>query len=107
MKTNHTPTPWVQNKIFGKPAFNIQSGQISIAMVYENIGSNVLNDRDGEGEANAQFIVKAVNHHDELVTALSLLRDAAQRVADGHDKHTNYMAKMCLKASDVLAKATA
>lgn len=67
MKTNHTPTPWVQNKIFGKPAFNIQSGQTSIAMVYENIGSNVLNDRDGEGEANAQFIVKAVNHYDELV----------------------------------------
>lgn len=68
--TNHTATPWVANKIEGKPSFNIRAGLESVAMVYEFIGSPTLNDRHGEGAANAAHIVRCVNSHDALVQAL-------------------------------------
>lgn len=62
--TDHTPTPWVkrQHQLFGEdPARPIAT-------------CNVIT-RDGE--ANAAFIVRAVNAHEELV---SLLASAALHV---------------------------
>ena len=53
MKTKHTPTPWIINPQHTGGIF---------ASFGERIGEC--------GQANAEFIVKAVNSHDALVEAL-------------------------------------
>lgn len=80
--TAHTPTPWKADRIHGKPTFNIRAGQISVAHVYEHIGSNVLYDRAGEGEANAAFIVEACNSFESLKAEVERLRAGLLRIGN-------------------------
>ncbi len=68
----HTPTPWVlvpDPDIAGhRGSDSVRAGDWEIS-VYRN--SAIGNSR--EGDANAALIVKAVNHHAELVEALRRL----------------------------------
>lgn len=63
----HTPTPWKQE-------YEIQSGGVSyitgpneedIARLFDDLDRSAIS-----AEANAEFIITAVNHYDELVDAL-------------------------------------
>jgi hypothetical protein len=64
-KMTHTPTPW--HAVI--PTIDRQ----------KMIGHPIINNDDGESidnyEANAKFIVRAVNCHDELVDALEMMMD--------------------------------
>lgn len=68
MNTNkHTPTPWyfspISCDVWANPGF-------TICEVYPS------GHETEEKKANAEFIVRAVNCHDELVEALQRLRNA-------------------------------
>lgn len=54
-KVEHTPGPWIVSRI-DSAKFNVRADQESIAMVYANLGSPTLQDKEGQGEANAQLI---------------------------------------------------
>ncbi len=58
----HTKTPWIA-KSQGCNVYALTSGDIVIALFHRG-------DKPGQNKANAEFIVKAVNSHDELVAAL-------------------------------------
>lgn len=63
-KTQHTQTPWKVRQAYlnGEPCnYTIHTGMTTIADC----------SYDEQGEANAAHIVKCVNHHDELVAALT------------------------------------
>ena len=66
--TNHTPTPWVCGPEYedGNPTYIHKDGH---AIADCSMGYGV------EDDANAAFIVKAVNNHDALVQALQALVD--------------------------------
>lgn len=63
----HTPTPWQQGTSANRRAMDTiftDKGQVQICRVDTSCPE------DGENEANAAFIVKACNAHDELVKTL-------------------------------------
>lgn len=72
MKTQHTPTPWIVSKRnagaiplhFQPPEVLGRNGDMCVATQLGN---------GKEAEANAEFIVRAVNSHDALVAALETL----------------------------------
>lgn len=75
--TKHTETPWTAHMV-NTATINIRAGEISVAAVYRHVGSPVLQDRAGEGDGNAAFIVRAVNSHAALVEALEYARNMAR-----------------------------
>ena len=81
----HTTTPWKTNKeskvLGGIPITDSVIGDITIARV-------TVFKRKSESEANAEFIVLAVNSHEALVNALSSWVDTEQEAhfeTQGHD----------------------
>lgn len=70
--TKYTKTPWTAHMV-NTAMVNIRAGEISVAAVYRHIGSPVLHDRAGEGDGNADFIVRACNSHAALVEALEAM----------------------------------
>lgn len=71
-KTNHTPTPWSYQSDDSQLIRNSKGDvicEVELPMNRER-GYDTCN---AEQEANAEFIVKAVNCHDELVEALKML----------------------------------
>lgn len=79
-KTAHTPTPWAVEDPFGPEQYSIvQDGLAAYDwqfIAHVPVGNLV----DGEfprmqAEANAAFIVRAVNSHDALVSALEEARE--------------------------------
>lgn len=95
-KATHTPGPWLVNdaghvyaREFYKPApFTDTEGNHHpdhmgglVALVYCCFDSEYLN---GSREANAEFIVRAVNSHQALVEAVhKLIADLEHREPDG------------------------
>lgn len=67
----HTPTPWRYCKTNGSPT----SGQHMIAGSKPGYLAEIRDCGSGDVSANAAFIVRACNAHDELVAAL---RDIAR-----------------------------
>lgn len=71
-KAKHTPIPWQQEHTKDKKVNSVD--------IYANNGACIATVRSNHGyetrEANAAFIVKAVNCHDQLVEAL-------QKIASG------------------------
>jgi hypothetical protein len=75
MTQKHTPTPWS----YKKGSQLITYGSAMVAHVYAG-GDNVVGQsRKETREANAEFIVRAINVHDELVKALLKINQL-----DGH-----------------------
>ena len=81
MSTEHTPTPWfvIQGSIYATP--NSESTRLA-KMDRTDPGTCPV-----ERDANAHFIVQAVNSHDELVHAASMaLKDQyGESIPDGWD----------------------
>jgi hypothetical protein len=74
-KTEHTPTPWDRKNTgtpTGNPGHLLFAGTRKIARLVE---------LDEENYANAEFIIRACNAHDDLLTAL---RQTAQQLRDLH-----------------------
>lgn len=89
---SHTPTPWVHDR---QSDCILDNGGNVIVSPYES-EHNIDNDT-----ANAAFIVKAVNAHDDLVAALKALT--------GHKAYYEGMmfSERAKMARDALAKAGA
>lgn len=92
----HTPTPWVLKRSTmphdGEYDFSINASDVRV--LAEVFG------RDADGgrppaEANAAFIVRAVNAHDDLVATLQWLRDnyAAGRTLEINERIDSALAK--------------
>ena len=64
----HTELPWTPNKF--RELRDPSGKQISVW----NLGISMPMSRTEESEANAVFIVKAVNNHDKLLHALDRIR---------------------------------
>ena len=71
----HTATPWRYHLGRGaNPRFHIQTeGGYQIASTTQIDGHPQAATENAEREANAAFIVKAVNHHQQLVEALRMV----------------------------------
>ena len=100
MNAKHTPTPWSivpQN-----------DGSSIIAKMHEDASKGfrivchawLRRDSQAEDQANAAFIVRAVNAHDDLVAALSNL---VAIIEDGNKATTESSSYACARAA--LAKA--
>jgi hypothetical protein len=86
METKHTPTPWkaIRSSSFWDidPVNRKDGDPHSIG----NVCSSDPDDSTGLQEANAAFIVKCVNAHDELVKALeSALKNLRHHSGDRPD----------------------
>lgn len=68
----HTPTPWEVTPTLGKLA--ITRPHTTAGIAFDSICHMDSSD-DIDPEANAAFIVKAVNSHEELLKALKKARD--------------------------------
>lgn len=79
MSAQHAPTPWTVYDAGSEGYPGIDAGWRSIVMfgsADEECG--VRGDTHAEAEANARFIVRAVNCHDELLTHLIAAVDALE-----------------------------
>ncbi len=93
----HTPTPW-KSATSGANMRENYSQPFAVFQGEANLVAGVFGDvRGGQGaaRANAEFIVRAVNSHAELLMALVELVDAAKRL--GFE---------CENANRVISKAT-
>lgn len=78
MSTKHTPTPWAVTPIGqGTNDFCIHAAGIPWQLAYLAANSQI----DWPVEANAAFIVRAVNSHDDLVAALKEARSMLKVVS--------------------------
>jgi hypothetical protein len=80
----HSPLPWSVGAVTAQDnrirIFEI--GDAHILPPEGNVGPIAL----AAGKTNAEFIVRAVNHHDELVSALEKLCDAISRQGEDSDE---------------------
>ena len=78
---NHTPTPWgwATHNANTVTAVTIAPGNLYDSIAFMN---RTAESRD-QCEANAAFIVRAVNSHDALVAALQQIVDAGTRYCPG------------------------
>lgn len=105
MKTQHTPTPWIVDERVGVTIL-AQKHINAIGLSWEpevascHLGIGLEWD---EQEANAEFIVRAVNAHEDLVAACQRVLDVLQDgsidyddqtvIEDMHDTLKNALAK--------------
>ena len=61
----HTPTPWSVDAT----RLGIMAGYQSIAQAFRDKNKTIA-DREAEAQANAAFIVRACNAHEQLASAL-------------------------------------
>lgn len=86
-ETEHTKTPWLP--VFGDMPEDVGGGTYlrhyagPDGKIISLVGFALAGGTDtGEAEANAAYIVKAVNSHDALVYALGALAEAARNACD-------------------------
>ena len=94
----HTPTPWMVTSWDDRTTISPVNEDAVIATLWPFMRAH----GDLPHEANAAFIVKAVNMHEELVDALKACRRQMQN--DWHDKPRIGMEAECEMADAVLAK---
>jgi hypothetical protein len=82
-ETKHTPTPWVADFNNGQSAAKILSPMQGEHFTYQTVVATTGGLAD-ECKANATFIVRACNAHDELVAFVNL-------VAAGHLTHSGFV----------------
>jgi hypothetical protein len=108
--TEHTPTPWTIEEVktscgrcfkIGSPEMLNGEGKPTYVCVYDDYGRG-----DNQQQANAAFIVEAVNGREALLTEIDRLQEAKRRalaVADERAKEANEMRQ----ALESLVKAEA
>jgi hypothetical protein len=75
--TGHTPTPWNVGELDRNGQRIIRNNDLEIATLWHHSVVEIAE----QMEANAEFICRAVNSHDQLVEAL----DWSMAVLDGYD----------------------
>lgn len=75
MKTKHTPTPWK----FNGDSIDDERGN---TVAFPRSGGFMPGDRNKNMRANAELIVRAVNHHDKLIKHFELACDVIDRHGD-------------------------
>jgi hypothetical protein len=99
--SKHTALPWEYRRDEEEDRHYIATGVFCI--VHDVHGTRITNNRgQEEREANARFIVRAVNSHDELLAALKELRCWI-----GQGKSAVTAGAKCECLSDALEKADA
>lgn len=79
----HTPTPWVHDPVL--PA-HVYSDDATGSIVATCTGFSFAPRPEAEKRANAAFIVRACNAHDELVAALRMVCDSGVALAQPIEK---------------------
>lgn len=72
MEAKHTKLPWHIGERSGNAGFRIYAGEQPIAEIRYIRGESCSKKGIEEEKANAEFIVKAVNCHDDLLAASEL-----------------------------------
>jgi hypothetical protein len=104
-RTTHTPGPWKAGEAAwfrGRANDDTESGKRPITSGAHGVIANVY------GSANAEFIVRACNAHDELLAALKELRAAITvgSTDDGKEEISRDVHfEVALKADAAIAKA--
>jgi hypothetical protein len=80
----HTPTPWKYDNIPGKDRYGFPCHLHRIGTDAENAYVLDMEDRHATDNADAAFIVRAVNNHDALVEALDRLLKRATETANAY-----------------------
>lgn len=89
----HTPTPWAteyrkgQNSFYGQDIYEAATGETIATAAWYPVALSDTHTTTNR-EANAAFIVKAVNCHDDLVAALEEARSAVEYAYRGTDSGT-------------------
>mgnify|MGYP001576461937 CR=1 FL=1 len=76
MKTEHIPTPWEIDTCGWPLIINQIASDKTVCEIPLKPESSLLYVSESEQEANASFIVRACNSHDELVACLEDILDA-------------------------------
>jgi hypothetical protein len=100
----HTPTPWVALPTAFNEGFTISAQPSPVLRGFTKQIAFVGDKADEETKANAAFIVKAVNAHDELVAALKGCLDA---LLSSTEEDADYVEAMIRRSNAALAKAGA
>lgn len=95
----HTPTPWHVGMKPGPMIYGTKGEQIADMM--EANGEADLFPYVGENQANAAFIVRACNSHDDLVSALG----ACQMALLGYTHQNDITQKALALAQSALSKS--
>ena len=82
----HTPTPWIRRESKSDVIW-IEDGNGRVVMHNSSV-------KDPEDQANAAFIVRAVNAHEELLAALH----EARYLLIGHGRRSDMIDKAMAKA---------
>ncbi len=106
-ETKHTPTPWV----YTAEMYGINNMRVyGVTGGIHNQGiANCGYDARGESKANAGFIVRACNAHDELVAALEQCKNWFEQFSPTAQLITGQQAEhpMLTSIKSALAKAKA
>jgi len=86
MEAKHTPTPWHVGGRDGRIFYAADGYAVSDATVFHGR-------HEGEHTANAEFIVRACNAHDDLVKALQGVIRVADRSTAEFDAARDALAK--------------
>ena len=108
---SHTPTPWAlfipDDDDFDYDIIEIttheRDGLIPIAAISTDFADPI----GGEQKANAAFIIRAVNSHDDLVAALHAVTDAYWGVDNDDAGDDGEPPSMIIQARAALSKAKA
>lgn len=102
-QTNHTPTPWsldgvewIDTEAGGYRFRRLSSWDQTIALVQ-------VDEDDEEQQANAEFIVRACNSHQDLMEALRSIADAS----DGTEIGTSELRALKNRMGDIARAAIA
>ena len=84
MKPQHTPTPWNYDSTW---ALIMGPKGEEIGAIHAGSTKDGARVRTLEAKANAEFIVRAVNAHDDLVALLKELHGVLDGGIEGHLEH--------------------
>lgn len=95
-KHSPTPTPW---RVSALDYWTIVADGKRVAECVVQDESTIGRRRDEESEANASLIVRAVNAHDALVSALEAIVNAHDAMVDDFEEQVVEIARAALRAS--------
>lgn len=99
MNTTHTPLPWVRR------GTTLWAAADKPPMGHEIIANTRTAKGDAHDEANAAFIERACNSHEELLTVLKRLQPIFTRLSQTYEADNLTDAEWTIHACDAIAKA--
>lgn len=111
-QSQHTPTPWmIRPDELQEGSFQIRHetpfyrDNMLVASVIARTVDNIAEEHGGSQEANAAFIVRAVNNFDEILRALKLAHQCLESLMSGdendYDAHQKEIEQAIAKAEGI------